>query len=87
MNKEQLRTITVGELKELLSHYEDDQLVITSHDYGDHCHTEAVGLLNGEIQEVSLYKTAYSESGLGVASDERIDREWGTDFDNVLLMK
>jgi hypothetical protein len=67
------KSITVAELKELLEGQEDDALVTFASDYGDHCHTQQVHRLRGEIDEVVIRETAYSDSRYAV--NERADED------------
>jgi len=64
------RSMTVGELRELLDGQDDEALVVFTSDYGDHCHTRQVHLLDGVLDETLVEKGAYSDSGWIVASDE-----------------
>ena len=47
INKKLERTLTVGELIEILKTCADDACVAFSSDYGDHCHTEQLHLITG----------------------------------------
>jgi hypothetical protein len=67
------RTITVAELIEVLQQEDPEQRVAFSSDYGDHCHTLQIHLLEGQITEEGVYESAYSGSGLAVADEERGD--------------
>ena len=42
--------------------------VLTSYDYGDHCHTEALNRFS-RVEVINPGKTAYSDSGLCVRED------------------
>lgn len=55
----QIDTLTVGELKELLSEYDDDTLVMIGSQYGDYWQTTVADKI-GEYQ-VNLAKVEYSE--------------------------
>lgn len=65
----QLRTMTVKELIESLEDYPPESKVVFSHDYGDHCHTMAAGLIDTVVTG-NLVETAYSDSRLAVGDDE-----------------
>lgn len=65
----QLNTITVAELIERLRCEDQDALVIFSTDYGDRCHTQQALPLRGEMEEVSIKRSGYSESGFAVVAD------------------
>lgn len=55
---------------ELLQDIPADAQVAFASDYGDHCHTEQVHTLRGEVEERALYESAYSDSGFAVIKDE-----------------
>lgn len=65
-----MKTITVAELIEILQEAEPTARVIFSTDYGDHTHTEQALPLCGEIEEVLITKTAYSNSGFAIVDAE-----------------
>lgn len=67
-----LRTITKRELIERLedSDAPDDALVIFSTDYGDRGNTQQALGISGEIEEVLIHESAYSNSGFAIAEDE-----------------
>ena len=71
--------MTLGELKEMiedLDRTEGDEVlemrVMASYDYGDHCHTEALINLN-RVEVVNPTETAYSDSGLCIRNNNRVD--------------
>lgn len=64
-----IRSITVQELREALEDFKPEDIVVFSHDYGDHCHTQAVGRIEN-IKMQDLVETAYSDSGFAVKDDE-----------------
>ena len=68
-NKRQLNTITVGELIELLQDQDPEAKVAFSSDYGDHCHTQQVLTISGDVNSEALYESAYSDSGFSVVKD------------------
>lgn len=69
------RTITVAELRDLLEDQADQALVVFSTDYGDHSRTPQALPLRGDIEECSLTKTAYSNSGYAIAEPDDEDAE------------
>lgn len=72
--RRELRTLTVGQLRDLLADYGDDLPVVFSCDYGDYCHTEqALPIRGHDVFEVVLEESAYSQSGFAVADDDDYD--------------
>ena len=69
------RTITVAELRELLEDQADQALVVFSANYGDYHNTQQALPLRGEVEECSLTKTAYSNSGYAIAEPDDEDAE------------
>lgn len=69
-NGERFKTLTVAELRELLSDRDDNELVIFSTDYGDYHHTPQALGLRGELEEVQIGKSGYSNSGFEVLNPE-----------------
>jgi len=67
------RTKTKEELIEALSELPDGALVVFASDYGDHCHTQQVHALRGDVEEQTIRETAYSDSGWGILEE---DEEW-----------
>ena len=76
---DKLRTITVARLIDLLEGESPDALVIVSTDYGDHHHTPQALPLRGELETVTVEKSAYSNSGYAIAEPEDGDDEDGED--------
>lgn len=71
------RTLTVAELREALSDFDDDALVVMQYDYGDYHHTQAVEVIQ-EVQMMTLVPSAYSRTGhevLETDEDEEDDDE------------
>jgi hypothetical protein len=68
-----MKTITAAELIELLQDYAPDTKVIFSTDYGDHSHTQQALGLRGESEEVTITKSAYSNSGFAIAEPDEDD--------------
>lgn len=64
-----LKTITVAQLRALLEGENDDALVVFTCDYGDYHHTEQAVGLRGDVEEVLLEESAYSQSGFAVSKD------------------
>src|SRR5688572_5391598 len=71
----QFRTITVEHLRELLEDQADEALVIFTTDYGDHSHTPQALPLEGEIEEVTISESAYSNSRWAIDEDDDEDQE------------
>lgn len=65
-----MKSITVKELRDLLEDQDDDMQVIFSTDYGDHGRTAQALPLKGDVEEVLIEKSAYSNSGFAVASND-----------------
>lgn len=72
-NGETMRTITKAELLEALEELNDDDKIIVTADYGDYHHTRQALPLKGEVEEVSITKSAYSNSGFALADDDDED--------------
>ena len=70
-----LRTLTVGQLKELLEDYDDDLQVIFTADYGDYHHTAQALPLSGGADVAAIAESAYSNSGFALVTDEEQDDE------------
>lgn len=64
-----LHSITVGELRQLLEHHDDEVMVLLQYDYGDYHHTQAVDLIHDAILR-SIEGSGYSHSGYAVADEE-----------------
>lgn len=65
-----MRTITVERLLEVLQDEDPTAQVIFSADYGDYSHTPQALPIDGEVEEVFIEKSAYSNSGFAVVEDE-----------------
>ncbi len=70
-----LRTITVGKLRDLLEDEDQDALVIFAADYGDYHHTEQALPLRGDVEQVTISASAYSNSGWQVNTTDDEDEE------------
>lgn len=65
-----MKSITVRKLMELLEEDADpDALVVFSSDYGDHGHTEQALRIRGDIEDVTLTRSGYSDSGWAIDRD------------------
>lgn len=64
------QTLSVAELRELLEDRAEDELVIFTTDFGDHCHTAQALPLKGELEEVAIAESAYSNSGYMLSDDD-----------------
>lgn len=73
------KTITVEELIAVLENEDPQARVLFSSDYGDISHTEQAHRIYGQVEEVTLRDSAYSNSGYAVADDEDGDATEGTD--------
>lgn len=74
----QINTISVGELIDLLKGYDENMQVAFSCNYGDRAHTQQVITIRGNINEEILYKSAYSDSGWAVDTNGYYEDEEGT---------
>lgn len=83
-----LRTITVGQLQDLLADEDRDLPVIFSTDYGDRGRTAQALPLRGETEEVLIEESGYSNSGYAIKTDdEDDDPESGEGYETYLLVK
>ena len=62
-----MRTMTVGDLIELLSEQDPEAKVIFESDYGDYSHTRQALPIKGELEPVIIHDSAYSNSGFAIA--------------------
>lgn len=87
------KTLTVGELRDLLEDYDEEALVVFTTDYGDYHRTQQALPLRGEVEEdVEVVESAYSNSGYRlVDADEEdaddADEEDERDALRVLVIK
>jgi hypothetical protein len=81
-----LRTITVGDLIDLLKNEDENALVIFGADYGDRSHTEQALPLKGECETVNVKETGYSNSGFAIVDEDDSDFEDG-DRDTYLVIR
>lgn len=82
-----LRSITLGELRALLADHSqaDDEIkVIFTANYGDRGRTPQALPLKGEVEEVQVCESAYSDSGYAVAGDDDYEDE---DYEPFLLIR
>ena len=82
-----LRTITVGDLINMLKDEDPDALVVFSSDYGDYHHTQQAHGLRGDIEEVKLSESAYSHSGFAVADEDDEDEDEPVDTDGPVYLR
>lgn len=68
-----MRTITVAELIALLQDQDPDARVIFTADYGDYHHTAQALPIRGELDEVTIEKSAYSNSGYEINENDDDD--------------
>lgn len=84
--------MTLRELIEQLEDLRDSQgadnlEVMASYDYGDHCHTQALTVLNGGAEIVRPQKSAYSRSGLALPTQTGVVTEDGDeDCDEIVAL-
>jgi len=73
--------MTVRELMDELSAYNEDAIVVFACDYGDHCHTLQALPINSvdELGDRVIDKSAYSLSGLEIAEDDMDNRSYIND--------
>lgn len=65
-----LRTITAEELIAALQDLPPDAIVAFSSNYGDHCRTRQIHSINGDLEELPMYESAYSDSGWAIRKEE-----------------
>jgi hypothetical protein len=63
------KTITAGELRELLEDLDDDAPVAFASNYGDRGGTRQVHALAGDAEELPIEESRYSESGWALWKD------------------
>jgi hypothetical protein len=78
------KTITKAELLEALEDLADDDQIAFASDYGDHCHTQQVHRLRGNINEHDLRESAYSDSGWALV--EHDDESDGDEPQRVFIL-
>jgi len=79
------KSITKAELLEALEDLADDDQIAFASDYGDHCHTQQVHRLKGNIGEHELRESAYSDSGWALVDPEYSD-EADKDMQRVYIL-
>ena len=82
-----LRTITVARLIDMLEGESPDALVIVSADYGDYHHTTQALPLRGELETVTVEKSAYSHSGFAIAEPEDCESDEDGADETFLLIR
>lgn len=82
-----MRTITVQQLRDLLEDEDPDALVIFSADYGDYHRTAQALPLKGEVEEVEIEKSAYSNSGYAIAESDEDAEDEGPDAGKYLVIR
>lgn len=71
-----MRSMTGQELLDLLSELPDETLarpIIFSVDYGDYSHRQQALPLRGEFRDVTIKKSAYSQSGFAIVDQDNED--------------
>ena len=86
IEKKLSRAITVAELIELLQDQPPEARVAFSSDYGDHCHTRQIHLIEGECEEREVRESAYSDSGLAETREDGEDSEEEEDERPTILI-
>lgn len=81
-----MKTITVKELRELLSEFNDDDKVIFSSNYGDRARTEQAHRIRGVADYVGIAESAYSDSGYRVIADHD-DEDGDEDLGQFVLIQ
>jgi len=81
-NGVQMKTITVGELRSLLEDQPDDMEVIFTTCYGDYSRTQQALALVGEVDTVTIVKSAYSNSGFAIQDSDDVYADDGELRDN-----
>lgn len=82
-----LKTITVRELIELLQGEDGDKKVIFTTDYGDYHHTPQALGIEGNCEEITISKSAYSNSGWQLDDEEEMDDEEIDEKETFLLIR
>lgn len=75
-----LQTITKRELIEALEDVEDDARLVFSSDYGDRGHTQQAHGIKGEVEQVKVHESAYSNSGFAIAESDDEDDDDGNEY-------
>lgn len=68
-------TITAGELIDMLNTFDPETPVAFTCNYGDRARTKQVITIHGNIEEESIYESAYSESGWAIKGYEDDEQE------------
>jgi hypothetical protein len=63
------KTITKAELLQALADLNDNDHIAVASDYGDRCHTQQLHRLRGNVEEVAVRESGYSDSGFAVDED------------------
>lgn len=79
-----MKTITVGELMQLLSDYDPERKVIFAANYGDRGRTQQAIPIRGELEEMPLRESGYSDSGYALAES---DEDWNDGDDTYLVIR
>ena len=70
-NRNNFKTLTVGELIELLQNEDPDARVVFTCDYGDYHHTpQALPICDDVEQSGQIVESAYSQSGFALTEDD-----------------
>lgn len=80
-----LKTITVADLIARLEDEDPNALVIFSADYGDRGNTEQALPIRGNIETITITKSAYSASGFAIGEPD--DDEDEDDYEPYLVIR
>lgn len=80
-------TITVRDLIEALQQEDQDAQVVFTANYGDYSNTPQALAIDGEIEEVTLEKSAYSRSGWAIAREGDEESDVDEDSPKVLVIR
>lgn len=77
-------TITKAQLLDALADLPEGARLAFSSDYGDYTHTEQLHRLKGDVEEVQVRESGYSDSGYAVRRER--DGEDGEDAETVWVI-
>lgn len=65
-----IRGMTVRQLIDALEEQDEDAIVVFTADYGDHSHTMQALPIEGNIENMYIVESAYSDSGFAISGDD-----------------